>query len=367
MARRINSTPKKDGFRMPGEFEEQEQIFMMWPERDDTWRNGGKPAQMAFAEVARAISEFEPVTMIVSMGQYENARNRLPEEIRVVEMSNDDAWVRDCGPSFVINDEGVVRGNDWDFNAWGGLVDGLYFPWDSDDAIAQKICELERVDSYKVDGFVFEGGSFHVDGEGTVITTEQCLLSEGRNPHMTKEEIEETVKEYLNCEKVIWLPEGIDPEETNGHVDDIACYIAPGEVAVVYTDDETHPWYKACQSAYETLCNEVDAKGRKLKVHKITTAKHPVTLPAGFDVDVACGAPTREEGDYCNASYMNFLICNGGVIVPQYGDENDALALEQIQALFPDRKAVGVNTVEVVYGGGNIHCITQQMPKRRKY
>ena len=148
MARRINSTPKKDGFRMPGEFEEQEQIFMMWPERDDTWRNGGKPAQMAFAEVARAISEFEPVTMIVSKGQYENARNRLPEEIRVVEMSNDDAWVRDCGPSFVINDEGVVRGNDWDFNAWGGLVDGLYFPWDSDDAIAQKICELERVDSY---------------------------------------------------------------------------------------------------------------------------------------------------------------------------------------------------------------------------
>ena len=185
MAKRIDSTPKKDGYRMPGEFEPQEQIFMVWPERQDTWRDGAKPVQRAFVEVAKAISEFEPVTMIVSKSQYENARNRLPDDIRVVEGANDDAWFRDNGPTFVIDGKGGIRGVDWMFNAWGGLVDGLYYPWDSDDALAQKVCEMERIDSYRTD-FVLEGGSFHVDGEGTVITTEQCLLSEGRNRSLSE-------------------------------------------------------------------------------------------------------------------------------------------------------------------------------------
>ena len=143
MAKRINSTPKKDGFRMPGEFEPQEQIFMLWPEKPDNWRNGAKPAQEAFKNVAIAISEFEPVTMLASPAQYANARNRLPEQIRIVEMTSNDSWVRDCGPTFVKNDQGELRGIDWDFNAWGGLVDGLYFPWDQDDMVAQKVCELE--------------------------------------------------------------------------------------------------------------------------------------------------------------------------------------------------------------------------------
>lgn len=364
MAKRINSTPKKDGFRMPGEFEPQDQIFMIWPDRPDNWRNGGKPAQEAFKNVAVAISEFEPVTMLVSPAQYANARNRLPAQIRIVEMTNNDSWVRDCGPTFVKNDKGELRGIDWDFNAWGGLVDGLYFPWDQDDMIAQKVCELETVDSYKTAGFVLEGGSIHVDGEGTVMTTEMCLLSEGRNPHMSKEEIEDMLKEYLNCEKVIWIKDGIDPEETNGHIDDVACFVAPGEAACIWTEDPEDPFYKAAQAAYKTLCEATDAKGRKLKVHKLTTTKKPVTISGDFDIDCIEGTVPREDGELCIASYMNFLIVNGGVIVPQYDDENDALALKQVQAMFPDRKVVGVNTKEVVYGGGNIHCITQQMPKR---
>ncbi len=364
MAKRINSTPKKDGFRMPGEFEQQEQIFMIWPDRPDNWRNGGKPAQEAFKNVAAAISEFEPVTMLVSPAQYTNARNRLPEQIRVVEMTNNDSWVRDCGPTFVKNDQGDLRAVDWDFNAWGGLVDGLYFPWDQDELVAQKVCELERVDSYKTAGFVLEGGSIHVDGEGTVMTTEMCLLSEGRNPHMTKEEIEDMLKEYLNCEKVIWLKDGIDPDETNGHIDDVACFVAPGEAACIWTEDPEDPFYEVAQQAYDILSSATDAKGRKLKVHKLTTTKEPVRIGKDFDIDYVEGTVPREEGELCIASYMNFLIVNGGVIVPQYEDENDALALEQVQAMFPDRKVVGVNTREVVYGGGNIHCITQQMPKR---
>lgn len=364
MAKRIlGSTPKQDGFRMPGEFEPQQQVFMVWPERPDNWRDGARPAREAFKNVALAISEFEPVTMIASPQQYQNCRDFLPEHIRVVEMVNDDAWARDSGPTFVINDKGAIRGVDWTFNAWGGHVDGLYSPWDNDDMVARKICELERVDSYRTEGFVLEGGAIHVDGEGTLITTEMCLLSEGRNPHMTKEEIEHMLKEYLNLEKVIWIKDGIDPDETNGHVDDVACYVRPGEVACIYTEDESHPFYEAAQAAYKTLSEATDAKGRKLKVHKVCVTKKPVLLSGADTIAQVEGTIPRKDGELCIASYINFLIVNGGVIVPQYDDEHDALALQQIQEIFPDRKVVGVRTKEVVFGGGNIHCITQHMPR----
>lgn len=367
MAKRIEgTTPKQDGFRMPGEFEKQAGIWMIWPERPDNWRNGGKPAQEVFSNVAKAILQFEPVTVIVSPNQYENARTRLPAEIRVVEMVNDDAWVRDCGPTFVINDKGEMRGVDWEFNAWGGLVDGLYFPWANDDKIAQKICEIEGVDSYRTEGFVLEGGSIHVDGEGTVMTTEMCLLSEGRNPDMTKEEIEKMLYDYLNCEKVIWIKNGIDPDETNGHIDDVACFVAPGEVACIWTDDPQNPFYDVAQESYKQLCEETDAKGRKLKVHKLCLTKKPCLLEGADTIDRVEGSIPRENGEISIASYMNFLIVNGAVILPQYGDENDALAIQQTQEMFPDRKIVGVLTKEVAFGGGNIHCITQQQPDPKR-
>ncbi|MCR5088316.1 MAG: agmatine deiminase [Oscillospiraceae bacterium] len=367
MAKTITgTTPKRDGFRMPGEFEDQEKIWMVWPERPDNWRDGAKPAQEVFVNVATAISEFEPVTMLVSNAQYENARSRLPDNIRVVEMSNDDAWVRDTGPTFVVNDKGEIRGCDWTFNAWGGLVDGLYFPWANDDKVAQKICELEGVDRYRTEGFVLEGGSIHADGEGTLITTEMCLLSKGRNPDMSKTQIENKLKDYLNVEKIIWIKDGIDPEETNGHVDMVACFVRPGEVACIWTDDPKDPFYKVCQDAYKTLSQATDAKGRKLKVWKLTMPKKPVYQQGAETVDRSETSAPRKNGALCTASYMNFLIVNGGVIAPQYGDENDALALKQLQEMFPDRKVVGVLTTEIIYGGGNIHCITQHQPAAKK-
>lgn len=358
----MESTPAADGYRMPGEFEPQKEVFMIWPERTDSWRDGAKPAQRAYAQVAEAISEFTPVTMLVSAAQYENARYILPEMIRVLEMSSDDAWCRDVGPTFVRNDAGTVRGVDWTFNAWGGLEDGLYFPWNRDDQIARKICELENLDSYRTEGFVLEGGSIHADGEGTILTTEMCLLSHGRNPGMSKSEIEEKLKAYLGAEKVIWLKDGIDPEETNGHIDDVACFVRPGEVACIWTEDEAHPFYAASRQAYETLSASVDAKGRPLKVHKLLLPKEPVRIGRDFRIDHAAGSVPRKEGDLCIASYANFLITNGGVIVPQFGDVYDEAALEQIREMFPERRVVGVMTREIVYGGGNIHCITQQLP-----
>ena len=234
MAKRITgSTPKLDGYRMPAEFEPQAGVWMLWPERNDNWRDGGKPAQKAFADVAKAIAKFEKVT------------------------------------TFLVNDNGGVRAVDWTFNAWGGLVDGLYFPWDLDDQVAQKVCEIERVDSYRTEGFVLEGGSIHVDGEGTVLTTEMCLLSEGRNPDMDRGAIERMLCDYLGCEKVLWLRDGIDPEETNGHIDDVACFIRPGEVACIWTDDPKNPFYQPARDAYDMLSQATDAKGRKLKVHKL--------------------------------------------------------------------------------------------------
>ena len=264
-----------------------------------------------------------------------------------------------------MNDEGGVRAVHWHFNAWGGLYDGLYFPWDQDALIGMKVADLAHADRYRPDQFVLEGGSIHVDGEGTVITTEMCLLSPGRNPELSKEDIEGYLREYLNVEKVIWIKDGIDPDETNGHIDDVACFVAPGEAACIWTDDEESPFYEAAHAAYETLSQATDAKGRQLKVHKLVMPKELtyMTQEEVDAVDVVEGTLPRTTEDYAIASYMNFLIVNGGVIVPQYDDEYDELALDQVREMFPDREVVGVSTREVAYGGGNIHCITQQEPR----
>lgn len=264
------STPRADGFRMPAEWEPHEQTWMVWPERPDNWRNGGKPAQAAFAAVAKAIARFEPVTVCASAGQYENARARLDDgNIRVVEISSDDAWVRDTGPTFVIDDKGDVRGVDWGFNAWGGFEGGLYFPWQRDDQVARKILEIERRARYRTDDFVLEGGSIHVDGEGTLITTEECLLNHNRNPHLSQAEIERTLRDYLAVESIIWLPNGLYNDETDGHVDNFCCYVRPGEVLLAWTDDQDDPNYLRCQAALRVLEESRDAKGRKLVVHKM--------------------------------------------------------------------------------------------------
>ena len=357
-----NTTPRQDGFYMPAEYAPQEKIWMIWPERPDNWRQGAKPAQAVYAEVAKAISVFTPVTMLASARQYQNCRCHLPEHIRVVEMSSNDAWCRDMGPTFLMNNQGERRAFDWKFNAWGGLTDGLYFSWDADDLIAGKICELEGIDRYRLGNFVLEGGAFHVDGEGTVLTTKMCLLSSGRNPGLSKKQIEEKLCEYLNCEKVLWLKDGIDPDETNGHVDDVACFVRPGEVACIYTDDSSHPFYREAQEACRFLEEATDARGRKLKVHKVCLTKKPVLMEGAETIDVTGEAVERKNGELCIASYLNFLITNDGVIVPQYDDENDPLALHQIREIFPEKKVVGVRTREIVYGSGNIHCITQQQP-----
>lgn len=359
----LNSTPKADGYHMPGEFEPQDRVWMLWPERPDNWRDEARPAQQAFAEVAKAIARFEPVVVGASPAQLSRARAMLPEAVQVVALESNDAWMRDVGPSFLVDGKGGLRGVDWTFNAWGGNYDGLYTDWSKDDQVAQKVCQMEGVPRYRTEGFVLEGGSFHVDGEGTVLTTKMCLLSPGRNPGMSQTQIEEMLCQYLGASKVIWLEDGIDPKETNGHIDDVACFVRPGEAACIWTEDKGHPFYQAAHAAYEALCQATDARGRRLQVHKICLPKELVRLSGSETILPTPGSAPRRDGDLCIASYLNFLIVNGGVIVPQYGDAHDALALSQVQKLFPGRQAVGVSTREIVFGGGNIHCVTQQVPR----
>lgn len=363
----LNSSPKQDGFRMPGEFEQHEACYIIWPERPDNWRLGGKPAQHVFVEVACAISQFEPVTILTSHHQYLNARNMLPPHIRVVEMSNNDSWIRDYGPSFLINHLGELRGIDWRFNAWGGLLDGLYFPWDKDDLMAQKICELEQIDCYSLENFILEGCSIHVDGEGTLITTEECLLSEGRNGQLSQTQIEAVLKEYFNVEKIIWLKHGCYLDETNGHVDNIINYVRPGEVVLSWTDDKEDPQYAISKECEDILMNSVDAQGRPFIIHKLHCPTPVlITEEESKGVDAINGTYPRQAGDRLAASYVNYYTANGAIIFPLFDDPRDEDAREKLQELYPDRRVIGVQAREILLGGGNIHCITQHIPKRAK-
>ncbi len=234
MTRTLSSTPRRDGYRMPGEFEPHSGCWMLWPERPDNWRLGGKPAQQAFVAVASAIAGSEPVTVGVSTAQFANARCLLPPQVRVVEMSSDDAWMRDVGPTFVVNGRGGMRGVDWMFNAWGGLEGGLYFPWDRDAAVAQKVLEIESCDRYRAP-LILEGGAIHVDGQGTCMTTEECLLNPNRNPQLSRADIERHLGQYLNVETVIWLGRGVHRDETDGHVDNLCAFTRPGELVLTWT------------------------------------------------------------------------------------------------------------------------------------
>lgn len=362
MPKTHTTTPSADAFWMPAEFDSHAGCWMLWPERPDNWRDAAQPAQQAFAAIAAAISQFEPVTMGVSREQFEQARALLPNTVRVVEMSHDDCWMRDVGPTCVVNAKGVVRGVDWRFNAWGGLNGGLYFPWDQDELVARKVLEIENHDRYRAP-LIQEGGAIHVDGEGTVLVTEECLLNPNRNPQLKREDIEKYLRDYLGVSTVIWLGKGVFNDETDGHVDNLACFVAPGEVCLTWTDKKRDPQYAISQDAWERLKDARDAQGRRLKVHKL-----PMPGPLKMTAHEAAGLATKEgthprkAGERLAGSYVNFYIANGGIVMPLLDPRTDKVVANQLKRLFPDRQVVGVPAREVLLGGGNIHCITQQIP-----
>ncbi|QUJ70337.1 agmatine deiminase (plasmid) [Photobacterium sp. GJ3] len=358
----LQGTPSQHGFYFPAEFAPQEQVWLAWPDRPDNWRENAKPAQLAFVEVAKAISQHTLVSVAASPNQFLNATLMLPEHINVVEMPLNDAWMRDIGPTIVINDAGERRGISWQFNAWGGDVDGLYAPWDDDDRVAAQVCELLTLDHYRAP-FVLEGGAIHTDGEGTLYTTKECLLSAGRNPHLTQAQIEAYLAEYLSVQKIIWLPDGLFNDETNGHVDNLLHVIAPAEVVLSWCDDPDDPQYEISRRALAVLENSTDAQGRVIKVHKILIPG-PLFLSeseaAGID---ASEGMKREAGERLGGSYANFLMCNQKVFLPLLDSARDQQAIDILKAALPDYEIIGIPAREILLGGGNIHCITQQIPQ----
>lgn len=362
---KLNTIPKDDGFYMPSELAEHKCTYLLWPERPDNWRLGAKPAQKAFRQVIETIAKYEPVVLGVNQSQYSHVLGMNMKNVLVVEISNNDSWIRDTGATMLINGKGEMRAVDWAFNGYGGLFNGIYFPWDFDDMIASKMANIEGVDRYRTDDFVLEGGSVHSDGEGTLLVTEETCLDEGRNPNKTKEEIEKYLLDYLGAEKVLWIPYGIyKDEDTNGHVDNICQFVAPGKVVLAWEDNPDDPQHERSAKDLEYLESVTDAKGRKLEIHKIHVP-NPITITKeeSEGVDVVEGTFPRNEGDRLPASYINYYNCNGAIILPIFNDPHDADAIRVLKELFPDRTIEPIYAREILLGGGNIHCITQQVPK----
>ena len=348
---------------MPAEWEAHDGCWMLWPRRPDVWRLGAKPAQEAFAAAAAAIAEAEPVTMGVDAEQFDHARALLPPAVRVVELSSDDAWMRDVGPTFVVDDRGRRRGVDWRFNAWGGLEGGLYFPWDRDDHVARKVLEIERADRYRAP-LVLEGGAIHVDGEGTCLVTEECLLNRNRNPQLRRDEIERGLRHHLGVERVIWLGRGVHSDETDGHVDNLCCFVAPGVVALTWTDDQHDPQHAISLDARRRLEAATDARGRSLEVHLLhQPGPLFMTEEEARGRDHVDGTLPRPAGDRMAASYVNFYLAEDRVVLPLLDERFDDGAAQKLESLHPGRRIVGVPAREILLGGGNIHCITQQVPR----
>jgi agmatine deiminase len=370
MSRTLAKTPVADGFWMPAEWEPHAGTWMLWPERPDNWRQSARPAQRAFVDVARAIARFEPVTVGVSAPSFESARAQLPHVVRVVEMSHDDCWARDVAPTFVVDERGAVRGIDWRFNAWGGYRGGLYSPWDQDELVARKVLEIERAERYDA-GIINEGGAIHVDGAGTALVTEECLLNPNRNPRMSRAQIESALRRHLGVSEIVWLGKGVFNDETDGHIDNLACFVRPGEVCLTWTDDQRDPQYAISQDAWQRLHDARDARGRRFKVHKLPMPG-PLYMTAREAKGLVArkGTKRRPAGDRLAGSYVNFYIANGGIVMPLLDARTDRAAAVQLKRLFPQRRVVGVPAREVLLGGGNIHCITQQVPaaglERRK-
>ncbi|MFF9012359.1 agmatine/peptidylarginine deiminase [Streptomyces sp. NPDC014870] len=332
------------GFRMPAEWDEHEGCLMAWPTREELWGGVLSAVKWEYSEVARAISRFEPVTMVAPPGFGGEARTHCGDDVTVIELPLDDSWFRDSAPLFVLDEDGNRAGVDFRFNAWGRK----HHPYDSDDRISALLLDHLGVDRIASD-MILEGGAITVDGEGTLITTEQCLLHPNRNPDLTRDEIEAELKARLGVEKVIWLPYGgLLDTETDGHVDGVCAFAAPGKVVVSLPADPAHPDHARMRANRAVLEVSTDAKGRSLEI-----------------VDVPQTAFGEVAGVQIEVSYLNYYLANGGLVVPVAGVPQDLAAMEVLAAAHPDRKVVGVPAPVIAYGGGGVHCITQQLPAPR--
>jgi agmatine deiminase len=336
--------PADDGFFMPAEWTPHSRCWMEWPTRAETWGERIEAARDAYVEVATAIARFEPVTMIAKPKNLVEASLRVANEknINLYALPHDDSWMRDNGPTFVVNPAGEVAGVDWRWNAWGGK----YAEHERDAAVAGEVLKHLEMRRYEAP-FVLEGGAIHTDGEGTLLSTESCLLNPNRNPGVGRAEMEELLAAYLGIRKVIWLGEGLKDDETDGHVDNLACFARPGVVLALTSSDPADANHAPLKDNLERLRAATDAQGRTFEVIEIEQPRPRY----------------QADGRRIAASYINFYIANSAVIMPAFEDAQDTAAYETITRLFPGREVVQVPAVDIVVGGGGIHCITQQQPE----
>jgi agmatine deiminase len=325
-------------FAMPAEFEPHERTLMAWPARPSLWGRRYAQAKADYAEIANAIATFEPVLMVTDPAQAAEARAACGEGVEVAEIAIDDSWIRDSGPVFVLDGAARRAGVDFAFNAWGEKFE----PYADDAEMAARVLEHlgeERIDARDL---VLEGGSIAVDGGGTLITTEQCLLHPTRNPGLSPEQIARRLQEALGVEKVVWLGQGlIEDLDTDGHVDNLCAPIAPGRVLLQTVADESNPnWASARENA------------ARLQAAGLEVVELPLLPYVDHD-----GPPTV-------VPYTNFYLCNGALIVPVTGQESDEEALALLGGLYLGREVVPVPGVTLALGGGGVHCITQQVPAR---
>ena len=334
-------TALEAGYAMPAEWAPHERCWMAWPCHAH-WDEGPgiETIRGIYAEVAQAIRRFEPVTMLANPADVAGAEARLGPAIDVLAMAFDNEWFRDNGPSFVSDGKGGLAATCWRFNAWGEKDD----TWAQDATVAPRLCENLGLPAFQSELYL-EGGGLHVDGEGTVLTTETVVLNDNRNPGVAKADAEALLCHGLGARKVIWLPGGT-MTFTDGHVDGLACFVRPGVALALMPADPAHPKYEIYKENLRALELATDAKGRRLEVATI--------------IDASEAEPT---GEHFIRTYVNFYIANGGIVVPGYGVPADATACETIQALFPGYEVVTVQVAKVAGAGGAIHCITQQQPR----
>ena len=335
-------TPFSDGFSMPAEWSPQSGCLVSWPCNSLTFRGLIGEAETAYAGVISSIASFEPVTVLSDPRTLPVAERSLANIARIVPLELEDSWIRDNGPIFVTSPEGEVAMVDFGFNGWGDKQ-----PYQKDNDAPRVLSEEFGARRYET-GMVLEGGSICVDGEGTLLTTEQCLLNPNRNPSLSRDDIERNLRDCLGVTKVIWLGQGLADDMTDGHVDGVACFCAPKTVMIARTKDDTDPNHDALEENRVRLETSTDAKGRSIEV-----------------IDVVQPRPREFLGQPITPGYINHFIANGGVVAPEFGIPEDAIAAETLRSVYSDREVVCVNVSAVEVGGGGIHCITQQIPEGR--
>lgn len=336
-------TPAQLGYRMPPEWDLHAATWLSWPRRAKTWKDRFQAMPAVWAELARTLAEFEPVHVLVGGEAMAQAQSLLGGVANVTlhDIPTNDGWTRDHGPTFLVGRSGAEPALvEWEYNAWGGK----YPPYEDDRQVARRIAELTGRRRFSP-GIVLEGGSIEVNGQGTVLTTEACLLNPNRNPNLSRRDLEGFLADYIAAPQVLWLSHGLVGDDTDGHIDQLARFVGPSTVVAAFEDDRQDENHAALAANFERLKTFTDQDGHLLEVV-------PLPMPD----------PVVHNGSRLPASYANFYVANGVVIVPRFEDPADDMAADLLAQLFPDYAIRPLPARDLVIGRGAYHCVTQQEP-----